>query len=207
MSNAVAKEDRPPYFTFSMKAVEDRNASIESGHYVARDVAYVSITQIGSRDMVEREAEKWLVQCRQQMSDGRLPAPWLREYEMAYKEWKAGNEIPLNGTPIKTWPVASPAQQKMLEELKVRTVEDLAQLTEEGVSHMGIGARSLIQKANEWLESAQSVGISSEKLHALGQENVSLKERITSLEEQLQALMIQVSAEKKPGMIQKLTGK
>ena len=29
----------PPYVKFEWRAVEDRNASIEGGHYVARDVA------------------------------------------------------------------------------------------------------------------------------------------------------------------------
>ena len=40
---------RPPYVQFEMRAVEDRQASIDAGHYVAKDVAYAIITPAGSR--------------------------------------------------------------------------------------------------------------------------------------------------------------
>ena len=50
-----AKQDRPPFVNFEVRAEEDRTASIEQGHYVAVDVDYALITPAGSRDCVERK--------------------------------------------------------------------------------------------------------------------------------------------------------
>jgi hypothetical protein len=187
------QEARPPFVTFEKRAEEDRNASIEAGHYVARDVDYALVTPAGSRDVVERKVEDWFGHLREQVSQGRFPSEWLSAFEHKYKCWANDQEIPENGTPIKTWQAASPAQIKVLLELGVRTVEDLAAANEELLARVGMGARDLKRRAQTWLESSKDVGKAVEALNAERSRAEAAEARIASLEKQLQALQAQVA--------------
>lgn len=180
-----AMEERPPYVQFELRAVEDRNASIEAGHYVARDVAFALVTPAGSKDRIERVVEEWFFQLDQQVKEERFPMAWLRAYKEAYASWKDGNEPVVNGTDIKNWPVASPAQVRLLSDLKIRAVEDLAACNEETVSRLGMGGRALKQKAVEWLESAKNGGKQTEEIVALKVSNSNLEEQNKKLMAQL----------------------
>ena len=170
-------EARPPYVTFEFRAEEDRAASIEAGHYVSKDVPFVLVTPMGSKDRHESPADEWFARREQDAAEGRFPREWLSAFKGAFAEWKAGREIPLNGTSVANWPVASPSQVKMLLDLKVRTVEDLAEANEETLNRLGMGGRTLKQKAQDWLASASDMGKVSEQLAGLRADNEALKQR------------------------------
>ncbi|MEN6537324.1 MAG: hypothetical protein ABFD89_26970 [Bryobacteraceae bacterium] len=187
-------EARPPYVTFEFRAEEDRAASIEAGHYVSKDVPFVLVTPMGSKDRHESPADEWFARREQDAAEGRFPREWLSAFKGAFAEWKAGREIPLNGTSVTNWPVASPAQVKMLLDLKVRTVEDLAEANEETLNRLGMGGRTLKQKAQDWLASASDRGKVSEQLAGLRADNEALKQRNEQLEKQLREVIPQFEA-------------
>lgn len=171
------KEERPAYVRFETRAVEDRDASIERGHYVTRDVEYALVTPPYSRDCVEFIASEWLRQIDTEVSAGRLPGAWRDQYKSAYQAWKAGNEIPLNGTPVKGWQLLSPAQQSNLIHLGFLTVEDIAGMNDEGQKRYGMGALDMKNKAQAWLNAAAGTG-------KVAAENAALKAKLDALEEQ-----------------------
>lgn len=187
-------EARPPYVTFEFRAEEDRAASIEAGHYVSKDVPFVLVTPMGSKDRHESPADEWFARREQDTAEGRFPREWLSAFKGAFAEWKAGREIPLNGTSVANWPVASPSQVKMLLDLKVRTVEDLAEANEETLNRLGMGGRTLKQKAQDWLASASDMGKVSEQLAGLRADNEALKQRNEQLEKQLREVIPQLEA-------------
>lgn len=187
-------EARPPYVTFEYRAEEDREASMAAGHYVSKDVAYALITPMGSKDRIERVAEEWLQKLSGDVQEGRFPREWLTAFRGAFQEWKAGREVPPNGTPIAQWPPASPAQVKNLLDLRVRTVEDLAQANEETLGRLGMGGRALKEKAITWLQSAEGNGKLAEAVSALQLENADLRARNTALEQQLKDLSAEVDS-------------
>lgn len=160
-------EERPPFISFEMRAVEDREASAKAGHYVSRDVPYVLVTPAGSKDIFEGIAESWIAQKRIDVQQKRFNPDWLRAIEGLYKDWKEGKETPVNGFDIKQWPVASPAQLKMLENINVRTVEDLAAANEETITRLGMGGRALKQKAIDWLTASKDKGQLTEDMNQL----------------------------------------
>lgn len=178
-------EDRPPYVRFEVRAEEDRQASIEAGHYVGKDVDYVLVTPMGSKDCIERRVDEWFAKLQQDVSEGRCPQEWYNGFKAGYENWRAGKEAPVNGTPIADWPPISPAQFKTLQSIGVRTVEDLAAANEEVISRVGMGARALKQKAVDWLASAKSGGKVAEDISALRAELANLKARNESLEKQI----------------------
>lgn len=167
----MPREERPPYVSFEVRPVEDRARSLAAGHWVGRDVDYVLITPTGSKDRIERVATEWLKHLEDMVREQRFPAKWLRAYQEGYKAWKTDQDPPLEGTPIRNWPVVSPSQYKMLKELRVLTVEDLAQANEETLMRIGPGARGLKAKAETWLTQAREVGVPAEELERLREDN------------------------------------
>lgn len=185
-------EERPPFVRFEVRAEEDRQASLEAGHYVGRDVHYALITPMGSKDCIERKADEWFDKLKQDVAEGRCPREWLAAFKEIYKEWCEGREAPVNGTPITDWPPVSPSQVKTLLSLHVRTVEDLAAANEEVLSRIGMGGRALKQRAVDWLASAASTGVASGEITALKTQNENLQARNEQLEIQLKELAAKV---------------
>jgi hypothetical protein len=190
-------EARPPYVTFEVRAVEDRAASIDSGYYKTRDVDFAFITPQGSKDRIEREVQSWFDNLGEQVQQQRFPAEWKRHFEEAYKAWKEGRELPLNGTPIVTWPVLSPSQVKALLDARVKTVEDLAGANEETLNRIGMGSRTLKDKAVSWMTAAGGTGKVAEEMNALKAANKALTDRNEELAKQLKELAANVAALKK----------
>lgn len=185
-------EERPPFVRFEVRAEEDRQASLEAGHYVGRDVHYALITPMGSKDCIERKADEWFDKLKQDVAEGRCPREWLAAFKEIYKEWCEGREAPVNGTPITDWPPVSPSQVKTLLSLHVRTVEDLAAANEEVLGRIGMGGRALKQRAVDWLTSASSTGVASGEITALKTQNENLQARNEQLEIQLKELAAKV---------------
>lgn len=178
-----AQEARPPYVTFGIKSEEDREASIKAGQYVAKNVFYAFITPQGSKDKFEYRAEEWFANLRQQVQQERFPAQWLEAFEKNFNAWKNNEEIPIDGTSVKNWPIASPAQVEMMLKMGVRTVEDMAVANEECLSRLGMGGRTLKQQAVNWIKTAKGEGVTSSEITKLEVENEALKARNKLLEE------------------------
>ena len=173
--------ERPPYVSFERRPVEDRNASIEAGRYIARDVDFVIITRAGSRDTVEKDAKAWLQEIEEKSRKGRVPPEWAKHFNSAYEFWLKGESAPESGTPIKGWGVISPAMQDTLLKSGIRTVEDLAMSGQAELQTVGMGALSLKQKAQTWLDLAKDRGTVTEEMLALQTKVADLTELVSKL--------------------------
>ena len=189
-----AAEARPPYVSFEVRSVEHRAASIEAGHYKTRDEDFAVITPQGSKDRTERVAKEWFAQMEEQVQQQRMPGEWLRQFRGAFDMWKAGKELPLNGTPILTWPVLSPSQVRSCIDAHVRTVEDLAVANEQTIAQIGMGGRALKDKAVAWMTTAKGTGKVTEEMAALRASLADANDRNEKLQAQLTALAAKVDA-------------
>lgn len=192
MSVQIA-EAKAPWVMFERRGVEDREKSMASGQYMERDVDFVLVTPHGSRDQVEIEVQDWFRVKEQDVREGRFDAAWLKAYKTAYAEWKEGREIPLEGTPIINWPLLSPAQVRLLQELRCLTVEVLANANEELIKRLGMGGRSLVDKAKSFLAQRKD-GKVAEEVTSLKIENEGLKHNLETLAEQVRQLKMQIPA-------------
>lgn len=178
-----ALTDRPPYVAFEMRAIEDRNASLAAGHFVAKDVPYVIVTPAGSKDRYENIADNWFQTIRNEVKAGRFPPAWLEVFEKRFEAWKRQEEAPINGHSLKSWPVLSPAQLRTCQSAHLMTIEDLAAANEETILRLGMGGRQLKQKAVDWLRTANDTGKVAEELNSLRAENQTLQNEIARLQE------------------------
>jgi hypothetical protein len=187
----VERKERPAYVTFHRVPMEDKNRSAIAGYYVAMDVDFVHVTPSGTKDVMKWKVPQWFDNMKRDVGMGRMPQEWVDNYKKQYDAWKNGQELPLNGTPIKAWGVISPAQQETLIQLRVLTVEDLASLTDEGIRRIGMGAVDLKNKAKAWLAQMGDKGPLTMEMAALKQENAILRGSVETLEKQVAALMQQ----------------
>jgi hypothetical protein len=179
------QEARPSFVRFERIAKEDKARSAAAGYYVGKDIDIALVTPAGSRDVFKQEVGPWLEQLDRDVAGERLPAKWRDHYKQSYEAWKRGEEVPLDGTPIKGWLRISPAQAETLISIGVRTVEDLAALNDEGLKRVGMGGVDLKNIAVAELQAAKDIG-------PVVRENAALKQKVSGLEASLSSLQAQV---------------
>lgn len=167
------KEDRPAWVQFEVRAVQRRN---DKGELVSVDVNFALVTPPYSRDCVELIADEWLAQCDVDVNAGRLPGAWRDQWKAKYEAWKKGQELPVDGMPLKNWSLITPAQLKNLLHLGHRSVEDVAGMNEEGMRAFGMGGLDLKNKAVAFLKAQSGPG-------KVAAENSALKVKLTELEQ------------------------
>ena len=152
MQSVGLLEPRPPYIQFERRAIERRKVEAEGGGVFYVELDFAIVTPAGSKDCIEKVVEEWFPYLREQTRQGRFPQQWLDAYKSSYEAWKSDQEPPINGTSIKACPVFSVGEVKNLLALHVVAVEDLAQANEELLGRLGMGGRSLKQKAIDYLQ-------------------------------------------------------
>lgn len=125
---------------------------------------------------VIHEIPGWWDLLQQQVRQQRIPAEWVERYRQRYEAFQQGQELPLDGTPIKSWNAISPALQTELERLRIHTVEQLAHLNDEGLRNIGMGGLDLKKKAIAWLSTQ-----SGDRLSALEAENAEMRTALNQL--------------------------
>lgn len=176
------------YVDFELRPEEDREASIDAGHPVFKDVEYAVITMPGGSLVVDKEITPELLHEWKHGSGRKPPSPFA---VTAYNLWKEGQEAPLDGMDLKNWPGITPAQIKMCHGVNIRTVEDLAAAHADAQRKMGMGALALINKAKSYLENSESnkaseaISALQVRLDALEAENIRLKDENGTLRSEL----------------------
>ncbi len=183
-SNAIM-----PLVRFERRAMEDKAASRAAGHYVARDVDFALVTPPYSKDVMLHKLPAWFEQLEMDVQKGRVPREWVEKVKKAYDFFKKGQEVPLDGVPIRGWGIISPAQQETLIKMGILTVEMLAGINEEGIRRIGMGATELKHKASAWMRQLKKNGPATQEIAALKTENEQLKTSIATLESRIEDLM------------------
>lgn len=138
------ESDKALHVEFSRRSVEVPAKSREAGRPIFEDVDFVRICVPGSQlTIIERPVDEFDQQ--------RFPIHW-----QAYQNSQCdAREV---GTPIRQWPMLSPAIREELHAMKFRTVEQLAAATDQQLSDIGMVAgmagQALRGKAQAYLEAA-----------------------------------------------------
>jgi hypothetical protein len=207
MATEMQSKQLPPLIEFNRAAVEDVDASKRAGHYVGKDVDFVSVTtRNGAGDSVIWKFETFKKNWEQEATAGRIPQVWLDRALANYERWKSGQEIPLDGTPILAWGVLSPAQQQMLIKLNIKTVEHLAQINDEAKMRIGMGALDLQRKAQAWIAQLKEKGPLTQEVAGLKQENDLLKGSVATLAKQVEELTTLLKTQVQMGQVPTVLG-
>jgi len=186
-----------PYVAFKTETIEDKKRTQEDGVMRFKDQDYAVITPPGGKGNNIERIDSFFCKMEYDAKAGRVHPDWIRKWRSDYEFYRKGQEIPLDGTPIKGWKLITGAQQEELIRLHVLTVESLANLTDEGMRHVGKGALELKRKAQAWLEQNHGKEAGAVKLASVMRENDTLKETVANLTEKVEQLAKLVESKKK----------
>jgi len=114
--------------------------------------------------------------------------------EQAYDQWKSGQELPINGTPLTAWPELTADQARALKGQGLRTIEEVAAMTDTVITKIPLpNARELPKLARLFLENTGKAQAAEEMARR--------DEKISELEERLAAateLIEQLASKEKP---------
>lgn len=164
-----AAKKSPAIPRFYTKAVEMDFKSKEAGRPIFEDREFVEILIPGQRNAVAHEP---------------VNAEHMMRWPKQYAAFKAGKELPADGTPLATWP--NPRMSRSLvEELayfSIRTVEDLAGVNDNNLQNLGMGAWELRKSAQMFLDVAKNGTAPLERLLA---KNQGLEDEVDRLNREL----------------------
>ena len=181
--------------TFYKRSVEQKDESIAAGRPIFKEFDFVRICVPGDAlteiDTYANNTHK-----------ARFPRQW------AYYQNQVGNQEQLIGTPVEQWTLISRSQAEELKGIKFRTVEDVANCSDQQLQRIGMIAgmspHSFREKAKAFLNLAsESAEVSQreEELQALRAENDKIKAeteaKLAAMQEQMSAILAAV-AEKQP---------
>ncbi len=187
----LGKAGKPAYVEFSQVAKHMPARSEQEGRYIAVDVDMVTVRQVGSVDSSIFEVTRWLAQNRAESQAGRLPREHADYYAKAYEYWKKGQEMPVEGTPIKGWAMIAPSQQEALIRVGVRTVEDASTMNGEAMQRIGMGAVTIKNMSVAWLAQAKDKGPLTMEMADLKKKNELLELNMAKMLEQMETLQQQ----------------
>lgn len=155
---------------FYVKPVQNNFRSQAEGRPIFEDREYVQVIVPGdtksevNREVQDRDKDRWPEQ---------------------YRRFKEDAEQATDGTPLEQWPAVSVSQVAELKAKKIRTVEQLASVSDSALQNLGLGARQLRDRAKAWLEAAAG----NAPLDAALQREAKLQEEIDALKAQMNSLI------------------
>lgn len=167
------EQDKSLLVKFFTKAVKDEAQSNTEGRPVFRDKTYIEIRMPGNRsDVVSRPAT--------QRDIDRFP-----DHHEAFQK---RTEDPMEGTPLAEWPQITRTQVEELAFFNVKTVEQLAQVSDaHGQSFRGFYA--LKEKAQKFIEASKTLVEAAQLKDELKQRD----DEIGELKQMMKALQAQLT--------------
>ena len=141
----------------------------------------------------KEEKWEWFEQLDENLRAGRISQNYRDHCRKAFDVWRQKGEMPIDGTPIVTWNMISPAQQKQLLECDINTIEKAAEMTEDTMEQVGMGSRDIKRKAMAFVgadtapekQAADIVDLNT-RLESERERNSSLEAKVADLEAMIQ---------------------
>jgi len=118
-----------------------------------------------------------------------------KEYAAEWEAFQNGQRVAQSGTPIERWPQLTPGQVRMLKNLHIYSVEDMATLSDMGLQKVGMGSAKLRADAQRFLSLAQAAA-DVELLEGLQEEAKVRDAELKELRETVAAMQRQMEENK-----------
>lgn len=162
-----------------------------------RGVDWVAYGPMGKKDMTVSITRISQLNRLQPLAGSNNPAVQMAHERWAliekhYNAWKLGQEVPLEGTPLAAWNAISPEEAEVFKVHGIRTVEEIALLTETHVTRIGLPKMSdRIRAAKNFLDAAEQHRLAS-RLNEKDGEVEQLRAENAESRAQINALMAKI---------------
>src|SRR5258708_5368345 len=114
-ASSEQQDDRSTIAVFYIKAVFNKHKTSLEGRQIYDDVEYIQIVQPANKNtIVDRKAT----------DDDR------RRFNARYRQFQEGQEQIGTGTPIEKWPILTPSEVQMFKAAGLKSIEQLAAVTD-----------------------------------------------------------------------------
>ena len=161
--------DEKLHVEFYMGAVELTYESEKVGHPVYQDCPFIRSTIPGDMNNI---------------IETRVNAYYRNRFAQKWKAFESGMTEQTQGWALEQWPVITTSQVKTLNYLNIKTVEQLAGLSDGQCQKIGIGSDSLRAKA----KAAIAAAADSAATNAQASENKQLRDELEALKKMIQNL-------------------
>lgn len=144
------------------------------------DMDFITITVPGNRDLVIHTPVTDFYQWR---------------FPLEYEAFKRGKEASVIGTPLDMWPVLLPSQIAELKHNGIRTVEQLATLSD-STSGVLRGFYALKHKAQQYLDEAKDKNAAAVVRAQMEEQEARHKAELKAMEDRLAAMLADAMASK-----------
>jgi len=198
------QQEAPPHVEFSLMPVEDRDATMKAGRTIMKDKEFCTIYPRGGKDSV--------IKAIPPEKDGNgYPNPafqeFLQRFGKQYEYWKQGQDVPVEGTDLRNFPMLSPSEMQNCRAFHILTVEQLAEASEEALSNIGLGSRKLKMDAQKWLEFGDNGGKTVTRINDLEANNQLLKDQLAQVTAKLEELESEKTQNSQSGEPKKRPGR
>ena len=190
MSGGVTiRKEQPPFVRWEfVEYGVNAEASAKAGRPIPAVRPFAFIMQHGSKDVVEKDAEEWLAQIERKAQEGTYNPEWAERFRKQFEAFIKGQELPADGTPIRTWPAPNREQVIRLLALGITTVEQLSAVPDNALSNIGLDGRNLRDLARNFIDAGQNQGTLAKKLADAEQTVRDQAEQIARMNDRLAAL-------------------
>ena len=175
-----------------------RPTEIRTDEEIWEDREYVKIIIPASKDHVDRQ----------------VTPDDIQRWPERYAAFKKGQEMPVEGFPLSRWEAIGPTEVKNLNSFGIKTVQQLASISDANLPGMFKGAARLKRMAVEFLQEqtstdslrdrieeleAAAAGVDDSKLKELEAENKRLKKENANQRKDMSSVMQRLEALEKSG--------
>lgn len=181
-NGSAASEDAKLIVYFHWDAVEVPSKT-EDGVPTFKDVEFVEIRQPGQKDPLYH---------------GPVKEAHKNRFRSRYDAWKATRENPVEGLPLSEWPLITKAKVKELEARGIRTVQELANVSDSVLPSLMLFGTQTRQKARDWLAEGQKGAVTAtlrKEIDDLKAAKEFADKRVAFLESEVQRLSLQPQAQ------------
>lgn len=158
------------YPRFFMDTVQDQIASAQQGRAIFKEEERVEIIMPGISQLTKPVE--------------RVTQEHIERWPEAYKAFKAGREMAVDGVPLEQWPVLKRPQVLELKYLGFVTVEQIASMSDLAVQKLGMGGLRLKQLAQSYLDDE----VAQAEMAKVTAENERQKQQLAEQGEQIRNL-------------------
>lgn len=182
-------DNRIPYYDFiEREHGVDADKSAAAGYEVPRLVTFIRVTPHGHKgDPLEFFADDFIERKGVEARAGRYEHSWVASFKEGLAAFRAGRELPREGTPLLTWDRILKSRREQLA-ARFPTLEDLAACPDATLGEIGLDGRVLRDMARAELQARQNLEPVVRELAIAKEENRQLREQLDRLAARLDAL-------------------